>query len=133
MRYKILFLFIFPVDISDVKGRVGVWVLFITFQKGEFAMWTKEDFVSRIKGICESRGVQYTMGTTARVLINPWGEDDQSINDVCATDDGLIWVHNGKDGNWTLEYDLSSQERSLIYKELWYEFDKANPQQWVGQ
>lgn len=133
MRYKFLFLFIFPVDIVEVKGRVGVWLLLINFQKGEFVMWTKENFVSRIKSICESRRVDYTSWYTASVYINPWGEDCPSMNTVCAYDNGLIWVYRESDGNWTLEYDLSSQEKSLIYKELWYAFEQANPQQWVGQ
>lgn len=133
MRDKILFLFIFPVDIVEVKGRVGVCLLFFIFLKGEFAMWTKENFVSRIKSICESRNVTWDSTYSVDRMIDPFHCGEPCLTRVCADYDGTIWVWSDLKGYFTLEYDLSSQEKSAIYHELWYAFDTANPQQWVGQ
>lgn len=96
-------------------------------------MWTRLDFVSRIDGICESRDVTWNNSLEVECMLDPFSSGEKDLTRVCAFDNGLIWVYRESDGNWTLEYDLSSQERSLVYKELWYAFDKANPQQWVGQ
>lgn len=133
MRDKILFLFIFPVDIVEVKGRVGVWCLLITFVKGEFTMWSKENFVRRIKYICESRNVTWDSTYSVDRWIDPFHCGEPCLTRVCADADGTIWVWSDLKGYFTLEYDLSSQEKSAIYMDLWYAFDTANPQQWVGQ
>ena len=133
MLDKILFLFIFTVDIAEVKGRVGVWFLFFIFAKGELAMWTKENFISRIKSICESRNVTWDSTYSVDRMLNPFNGTERKLTRVCADDDGTIWVWSDLKGYFTLEYDLSSHEKSAIYIELWHAFDTANPQQWVGQ